>query len=138
MDQGDCSRSSRLLSRHLGLGLPLVTDTWERFEYLHALTNIAAHGRIGWVPYMRIEGLGASENDATAAVWFRAADSTVAPRLTAKDWMTVDDLRTAQIAFAIEFADYAKSADFALLSGASGFLPSSRHYPGRFDDDPMI
>lgn len=66
---GFCGGSSRrlgvfvvgILHRYVGRGVGAAIDAWERFEYLAALAAITGH-HLPWWPWMRVEGIGRSED----------------------------------------------------------------------------
>jgi hypothetical protein len=87
---------------------------------------------------MRAEGIGASENKATPALWLDGHLSVIQPFLSAPGWFDGGEVTTRRGAFDSAFANYVKDSDFALLPSGGGFLPSGRHYPGRFDDQPSV
>ena len=123
----------RSLTEHLGIDVDLAADAWERFEYLHAVTSRAKGGG-RWMPYTRVEGIGPNEGRATADVWFDANVSVLSASSGGARWLSALELSDARAAFGSDFAELARQADYRLLPRGSGFLPSSRHYPGRFDD----
>lgn len=128
-----CRFTISLLRRHLGLGLAAATDAWERFEYLSALTSIAGDV-LPWRPCMRAEGLGASEDRATPAVWLDGHLEIIQPYIHGQMWNDGSQATVQRGRFDAAFGNYVKQADYALLPAGGGVLPSNRRYPGRFDD----
>jgi hypothetical protein len=127
---------------NLGLDSGSFIDAWERFEYLHHLTFVDALNReeaelygptLGWQPHLRVEGLGPREGRPTADLWFEIAvlhgNHPLVP-----GWLPPGNLENARAAFIPAFAKHAKDSDWGLLPAGGGFLPSGRHYPGRYDD----
>lgn len=136
-----------LITENLGLDGASFVDAWERFEYLHHLVWADAGlrnapgiygGGLGWPPHLRIEGLGASENRATADLWFEAAVLAVPDHPLIGDGRLLprENAENARLAFARALAQWADRADWSLLPRDGGMLPSGRHYPGRYDDNP--
>lgn len=130
----------------LGLDVAAYVDAWERFEYLHHLTYADARlravdgiygGMTGWLPHMRAEGLGASESRATPDLWFEheVLSNNHHPLLSG-GWLPPQNARNAQLDFARSFAEFTRHADDELLGPRGGMLPSNRHYPGSYDEDP--
>lgn len=125
----------------LGFDTGSFVDAWERFEYLHHIHWVAAStaegggGRLGWPPNLRIEGLGPRAGVPTPDIWLEralrglSADAEFAG-------LTVQQIQAARRVFGAGFAAYASDRDTQLLTSRVGFLPSGRHYPGRYDDDP--
>ncbi len=135
-----------LCVEHLGLDTASFVDGWERFEYLHHLVWADAclrevkgvfGGSLGWAPFLRAEGLGAPENRASVDLWFEAAVLGRDHQLVSEAWLLPrGNAENAQLEFRRAFTDYVDKADWALLPPGGGMLPSGRHYPGRYDDDP--
>lgn len=126
----------------LGLDVGSFVEAWERFEYVHHLTWLDAHrvegasgGYLGWTPHLRIAGLGPEEAAAVPARWLLRLVETDEVR-AGELGFEPDRLADAQLAFAVAFAQYGRNADWTLISPGGGALPSGRHYPGRYDDDP--
>lgn len=132
-----CAFVAGVLHRHVGLGVGAAVDAWERFEYLCALTAMTGQF-LPWWPCMRAEGIGRSENKATPAVWLDGHLEVIQPFLSAPGWFNGADVTTRRSDFDAAFAEYVHREDGRLLGPGGGFLPSGRHYPGRFDDRPQL
>jgi hypothetical protein len=126
-----------ILIEHLALDISAITDAWERFELLHQLTRLRAFRYTGWASYVRISGLGPDHKRTVPEVWLSRNRDTAARVLglnAAKDQNELDEI--VEI-YREEMARIADNADFQLLPRGGGALPSGRHYPGRFDDQPL-
>ena len=126
-----------ILHRHVGLGVGAAIDAWERFEYLAALTAITSH-QLPWWPWLRVEGIGRTEQKAVPAVWLDGHLEIIQPFLSAPGWFSGIEVTTRREYFDTAFAEYARAVDRILLPGGGGILPTGRHYPGYFDDSPEI
>jgi hypothetical protein len=140
LQPGNCGLSgeSRPLARividalqtHLGLGLRFAVDAWERFEYLCLLSN-ASSGGLAWKPWMRVEGLGPAYGKSTAAVWFEERPWLLGELLPHLEGVQAS---ATQAMVEVAFKRHAEFEDNGLLSGGSGFMPSSRHHPGNYEE----
>jgi hypothetical protein len=130
-----CRFTISLLRRHLGLGVATATNSWERFEYLCSLTNIEGDV-LPWTPCMRAEGIGASEDRASPAVWLDGHLDIIQPYITGRVWSDGSHVTAQRSRFDGAFGRFVKASDFGLLPRGGGLLPSNRRYPGRFDDAP--
>lgn len=124
----------------LGWNRGTYVDAWERFEYLHHLLWIGTHhgtGHLGWTPHIRVSGLGPNESLPVPDLWLdRICNDVAFVQQMGGSLPLTEGLQEARLTAAVAFARHTSSLDDRLLSPTSGALPSGRHYPGRFDDDP--
>jgi YD repeat-containing protein len=112
-----------LCVEHLGLDTASFVDGWERFEYLHHLLWVDAclrevksvfGGSLGWAPFLRSEGLGASENRASVDLWFEDSAGNLVTSSRPEGLVTYDYDSVSQL---IGFTDQTGTTTFDIDAG---------------------
>ena len=120
----------------LALGQDRYLTAWERWEHLHQLYRSGA-GELVWQPHLRAEGIGPNEGRPTAAVTLTSELDRLGEDhpLVAHGLFDLATLQGRITGFDANFGKWVRRQDSTLLAGQGwGFLPSTPHYPGSFDE----
>ena len=131
---------------HLALGRDAFVDAWERWQYILYLARVDVTSRPGVVSQQHSDGIRVDGWQSEAPVPMRWMLTEVS-RLGADHPLLAagyfhGDVETLELAIETTRALIAESAqradDRLLIQGGRrvGVLPSGRHYPGSFSDDP--
>lgn len=130
---------------HLGVGRDVFIEAWERWQYVLIVTETHVRERRNiWVHV---------ERDGVRVEGFHPVLPVPQPWMILQiDRLGVDhpllragyfDADPEQLRATVEdvgrkVAESAEQADMRLLPASGGVMPSGRHFPGSFDDDPDV
>ncbi len=125
----------RVLVENVYIGAGRFQDAWERFQIIHEMFN--GGGRMRWEPYVRVAGIGPTEDQAFANVLLQEELTRLEDDhpLIKHGLFEPSSLKASLATFNASFAQWAEDKDWSLIEpNSAGFLPSSRHYPGTYDE----